>query len=428
VLDICTTSYNTAYLGPWATHYSKFLSQDLTQFLTYINDRNAYAISQVNANIPQVSFAITTATGGSPGADFSAPGPQITLDGDAWVNVQAIRINGGAPVPVTWIDDNSWRISVPVFFGPNNLLIEGLSSTGSVVGSDTIVITGTTGPSPASSTNTALTELMYNPPAGGAEFIELRNVSGNTVDFTGCYFSAGITYNFPAGTQVPAGGRILVVQSQTEFATAYPGFAGQIAGGDYGTAGTALSNGGETVTLTAANGSTIFSVTYSDGIASTDGGGRSLVRILASTNPSLNTYEWRPSVQAGGNPGSTDAVPFSGTPTADADNDGYNALTEYAFGTSDSSAISRPAPPVWPVNGVVFDLTIIRNAGADDAVIEPQFSSDLTTWSLPFGWDSLQSEATITPVAGGREQVHYGPLTYPAPESRKYFRLNVRAR
>ncbi|HWB03146.1 MAG TPA: hypothetical protein VG796_08995, partial [Verrucomicrobiales bacterium] len=67
-------------------------------------------------------------------------------------------------------------------------------------------------------------------------------------------------------------------------------------------------------------------------------------------------------------------------------------------------------------------------AGPDDAVIEPQFSTDLTTWSLPVGWDGVESEATITPVAGGKEQVHYGPLTYPPLPSRDFFRLNVRAR
>jgi hypothetical protein len=77
---------------------------------------------------------------------------------------------------------------------------------------------------------------------------------------------------------------------------------------------------------------------------------------------------------------------------------------------------------------VVFDLTIIRAAGADDAVIEPQFSSDLTTWSPPFGWAGLESNAVITPLPGGKEQVHYGPLTYPTSQPREFFRLNVRAR
>ncbi|HWB05851.1 MAG TPA: lamin tail domain-containing protein, partial [Verrucomicrobiales bacterium] len=364
VRDICTTTYKTSYMTPWAQHYTKFVNQDLTSFLTYINDRSNYALTQVNAAIPPVTFAITTATGGSPGANFSAPGPLVTLDGDAWVDVQAIRINGGEPVPVTWVDDNSWRISASIFFGPNNLLIEGLTSSGTVVASDTIVITGTTGPTPASSTNTALTELMYNPSAADAEYIELLNVSGNTVDFSGCYFSQGITYNFPAGTQVPAGGRILVVESQSGFAAAHPGYTGQIAGGDYASNGTALSNGGENLTLLAANGSVIFTTSYTDDYYGTDAGGRSLVRMLSSTNPSLTTYNWRPSVLVGGNPGGTDAVAFTGTAAADADKDGYNALTEYAFGTSDTDATSKPAPVVWPFLGVVFSLDITRAAGA----------------------------------------------------------------
>ncbi len=426
ILDICTTSFNSTYLGPWAAHYTKFVNQDFTAYMTFVNERNAYALTQVNAAIPPVAFTITTATGGSPGANFSAAGPLVTLDGDAWVNVQSIRINGGAPVPVTWTDDNSWRISVPVQFGPNNLLIEGLNSTGTVTGSDSIVITGTTATLPAASTNIALTELMYNPPAGGAEFIELLNVSTKPVDFTGCYFSAGITYNFPAGTQVPAGGRILVVQNRTEFAAAYPGFTGLLAGGDYAT--TALSNGGETVTLTGADGSVIFTVDYTDSLTSTDGNGRSLVRVLASTNPSLTTYEWRPSLQNGGTPGGTDAIPFTGNAAADADKDGYSALLEYAFGTSDTDAASFPPAVAIPVNGAVFNLTYTRAAGADDVIIEPQFSADLTTWSPPVNWESIRNSGTITPLAGGKEEVHYGPATLPPPGARYFFRFSIKMR
>jgi hypothetical protein len=424
VHDICTTSYNTTYLSPWAVHYSKFVNQDLTAFLSYISARNAHALSQVTANVPGVTFAITTATGGSPGANFSAPGPLVTLDGDGWVNVMHIRVNGGEPVAVTWLDDNSWRINLPVLFGPNPFLIEGLNSSGTVVGSDTITVTGTSATVAADSTNTTLSELMFNPPAGGAEFIELVNFSSSTVVFTNCYFSQGVTFNFAPGTQVLPGGRILIVQDQAAFAAAYPGFSGQIAAGAYGP-DTALSNGGESLTLLAADGSPIFSVSYSDDIVSTDGGGRSLVRILASTNPDTGAYDWRESLSPGGSPGGSDSVAFTGTAGADVDGDGFSALAEYAFGTSDTNAASFPASPAWPIAGNTLTLTIIRRAGADDAIIEPFLSDNLAAWSLPAGWTGT---GTVTTLAGGMESVAYPPLALPPTDPREFFRLTVRSR
>jgi hypothetical protein len=269
---------------------------------------------------------------------------------------------------------------------------------------------------------------MYNPAAGGEEFIELLNFSGNTVDFTGCYFADGIDYSFPAGTQLPANGRMLVVRSQAAFAIAYPGFAGLIAGGDYGTTGTALNNGGETLTLLDADGSTIFSVNFTDAIAATDGGGFSLVRMLPGSGPPPATHDFRASVQAGGSPGGSDAVAFTGSPGADGDNDGYPALAEYAFGTSDANPASAPPPLAWPLDGATFTLTYTRAAGADDAIIEPEFSDDATTWSLPAEWDALRDAAQITPFAGGREQVTFGPVLLPATGPREFFHLKIRRR
>jgi hypothetical protein len=428
VHDICTTSFNSGYMTPWAAHYTKFVNQNLSGFISYINTRNTFALGQVNTAVPNVAFTITTATGGSPGADFSAAGPVTNLEGDGWVNVAHIRVNGGAPVPVTWLDQNSWRISLPISFGPNPFLIEALNFSGAAVGSDTITITGTSGPAPASSANTALSELMYNPAAGGEEFIELLNFSGNTVDLTGCYFSAGIDYAFPAGTQVPSNGRILVVRSQAAFAVAYPGFTGLIAGGDYGTTGTALNNGGEVLTLLAADGSTIFSLDFTDAIDGTDGGGFSLVRMLSSSNPGTATHDLRRSVLAGGSPGGSDAVVFSGSPAVDVDRDGFPALAEYYFGTSDASASSVPLLIAGPLNGSTFSLTFTRTAGADDAIVEPEFSDDLAAWSLPAEWGAVRDAARITPLAGGREQVIFGPAPLPNTGPREFFHLKIRQR
>ena len=47
--NLCTTVFNTTYLQPWAVHYNKFLSEDLTTYMSYVSTRSgANAINAVN--------------------------------------------------------------------------------------------------------------------------------------------------------------------------------------------------------------------------------------------------------------------------------------------------------------------------------------------------------------------------------------------
>jgi Lamin Tail Domain len=236
---------------------------------------------------------------------------------------------------------------------------------------------------PASSTNIALTELNFNPPTPGEEFLELLNLSGFAVELTGCRFTQGIEYTFPQGTQLAPGARLVLVENRTAFSARYPAVTA-LAPGEY--APSNLSNGGETVTLLAADGlSNIFSVNYSDGIDSTDGGGSSLVRSLESTTPDLDQYAWRASTSVEGNPGGTDAIVFTGSAAADLDGDGFSALIEHAFRTSDLDASSRPAPPVFvqhPGAGT-WHVEFTTAAAADDVAITPEVSSNLSDWTTP---------------------------------------------
>ncbi|HUT13754.1 MAG TPA: lamin tail domain-containing protein [Thermoguttaceae bacterium] len=74
------------------------------------------------------------------------------------------------------------------------------------------------------------------------EFVELHNVANQPVDLSGWYFDRGITYTFPAGTTLPAGGYLVITQDMADFRAEY-GFdaRGQFEG--------KLSNDGETLTL-----------------------------------------------------------------------------------------------------------------------------------------------------------------------------------
>jgi hypothetical protein len=115
-----------------------------------------------------------------------------------------------------------------------------------------------------------------------------------------------------------------------------------------------FDNSGGTVVLYSPNGTEIFRFTYTDSVAGTDGDGRTLVRVLSSTNPDPLSYVWRASTGPGGNPGGSDSVAFSGAPSADLDGDGIqrssNTPLEAATSSSRTRRPGRLATIRWGTN------------------------------------------------------------------------------
>jgi hypothetical protein len=374
LLHMVNTGFNPGYLDDWMDHYSKFVNEDYrANFLPFVTQRETHIRTQISAAIPVVPFLITT----NGGNNYTEANSTTILAGDGWVNVATIRLAGGEPLTVTWTDDNSWSLTLPVLNGPNVFNLEARDGTGALVGTDSITVTGTGGVVPASSANLILTELNYHPVTAGEEFIEMQNVSAFTVDLGACTFTAGISYTFPAGTLVAPGARLLLVENRTAFTARYPTVPlASLAPGAYTPSN--LSNGGETLTLQAADGlSDVFSANYNDDIASTDGLGRSLVRAAGNGVPA--DYYWRESMADGGNPNTSDALPFTGDPLADLDFDNHSALIEYAFGTSDT--VWTPSTFFMAPNGTDPPITAAPLPNADFAALEFQSSSDLTNWS-----------------------------------------------
>ena len=243
---------------------------------------------------------------------------------------------------------------------------------------------------PADSNNTVVSEIMYNPdgPSEELEFIEFANTSTDPVDFSQVSFSAGLGFTFPVGTTVPPGGFVLVVHDQAAFEAHYgPGLpvAGEFAND------TSLDNGGETLTVLAADGSVIESFRYNDRCSwprSPDGDGPSLTRILPAGDPAL-PFSWRPSVADGGSPGTSDAIAFSGDPGADDDGDDLNALLEHAFGTSDATPETDLAG-LFNISGSPVAISIRQSLAADDVTWIVEESTDLVTWQ-PLGTFSLET-------------------------------------
>jgi hypothetical protein len=252
----------------------------------------------------------------------------------------------------------------------NNGVQLGNTVNGGTPVTTSVTITGTGGIFPAGPGNLVVSELHYNPAGSDdTEFLELLNITGATLDLSGCHFDEelgqGIAFTFANGVQVPAGGRIIVARKRAIFLAAYPGVS-PVALGEFEP--TALDNSGETLVLYAASGLEIFRFTYADSLAATDGGGRSLARVLSSTNPDPASYLWRASLADGGNPGATDAVAFTGSALADIDFDGLAALLEYALGTN----ASAPTAPPWSFTRDVsgnYLFTFPRALNADDVIL-----------------------------------------------------------
>lgn len=162
----------------------------------------------------------------------------------------------------------------------------------------------------ASADEVVVRELMYHPPSGKPEFLELENITANPIDLADWQID-GVGYQFPAfddahptNTFLLGFERILLTPvDEATFRLAYPqtppgvrfftGYAG------------ALSNGGETLTVRDKNGLVVTRIKYDDEgewPLSPDGVGHTLE--LVDAHEALDDpANWRASAERLGSPG-----------------------------------------------------------------------------------------------------------------------------
>ena len=427
--EICTTVFNQGYMAAWTSHYGGLLpGEDFAGHLGYINARSNYILSAINNSIPPVNFAITT----NGGANFTTAASPVVLAGQGWVDVREIRLAGSSvPLDVTWTSQSGWEVSVPLTAGLNPIVLEALDHAGSIVGSDSIVVTNTGGIEQPTSSTLVISKIYYNPPGSdeSTEYVELMNVSANfTLDLSNLAFTEGITGVIPGGTLLAPGGRVLLVKSLTAFEAAF--------GTGFPVAGTfpnSLDNGGELLELRRADGAVLHSFVYSDlppWPAEADGDGYSLVLADPWGSPDhADPLSWRASLVAGGGtPGVSDSESYEDWKAAngnhgddeDLDGDGFTTREEYFLGGDPRVADQGLAPSFVIDAGGTILMSVTRRVTAENAGVNPEVSDDLVAWDIDTSATFLGN--VRLPGSPARDRLSFR-LTPPATAGRYFARF-----
>ncbi|MGI9455914.1 MAG: lamin tail domain-containing protein, partial [Aeoliella sp.] len=389
LLDIINTTYNSTYMSTWTSHYGSVQGSGFGSQLSFIAGRSAFVANQLPSQIP---FEITT----NGGNNFSTASDSVTLTGDGWIDVREIHVNGQLnPLPITWLDADTWEVTVPVAFGANNLMLEALNHQGEIVGTDSIAVTSTFNGPTSPLDVLRISEINYNPadpsPTESAagftnneefEFIELVNIGSTTVSLSDVLFeqinggSEGLDFDFSTGavTSLEPDERVVIVENLAAFESRYGTglqVAGQWSGG--------LSNSSETLTVTV-NGTILHQFAYDDDwYPSTDNGGYTL-QIIDATNPDLASWaqqaSWRASALLGGTPGAAEAPPLPG----DYNTDGSVTVADYVL---------------W--NSTFGSTTDLRADGNENNVVD---TADYAIWRDHLGQTTPASVAAPVEASG----------------------------
>ena len=176
-----------------------------------------------------------------------------------------------------------------------------------------VVVAVLTFPATLRAEQVVFSEIMYHPPAGGYEFVEVQNLTSTPFDIASWRLSGGVDYQFAAFSSgaasrsfLKAFERIVICETDpTTFRNAY-GLPAAIR--VFGPWSGNLDNGGERVTLKDKNGVTRCTVRYDNKDlwpVAADGTGHSLV--LKNDSRKIDDYRlWKASPTATSTPGSSE--------------------------------------------------------------------------------------------------------------------------
>ena len=323
LLDITQTTYNNEVLDPWIDHYTEITNVDVGDFLKgYVRRRSEFVLQELDKVAPSIEFQIST----NDGASLEIPDKQVDIEGTGWINVHELRVNGAEPQDVTWTDESTWTVTVPLDPGENLVSLEAVDLHGRIVGTDSITITSSVTDRPLSQF-LRLTEIMFNPPRPSQrelsldpswqnddfEYLEFTNSSPDrTLDLSGVKITDGPRepFEFVPGQRLQPGERLLVVVNALAMEARY-GNSLNIAGEYQGK----LDNQGERIRIEDPFGKALIDFRYDSGDPwpqSADGIGASLELVDPSATPANGLgkfHQWRGSLEYGGSPGNEAADP-----------------------------------------------------------------------------------------------------------------------
>ena len=297
---------------------------------------------------------------------------------------------------------------------------------------------------PADSTNLLVTELHYHPVepttpaelaasanADNYEFLELLNTGTTAINLSNCTFDRGLSFTFPLGTSLDVGERAVIVRDAAAFTARY-GTSATILGEFANT--TNLSNGGENLTLLAANGTTIFNFTYNDKTPwpeEADGDGPSLTLIDPDNTLATelgDASKWKASLLTHGTPGQAETTggftyeqwaqqvfgnsndPHTAA-TAIAPGETLPNLIRYAQGDDLNNSPLAQAM-IADHNGQPYlTLTYQARVPLNDANLVPQISTNLITWENSTVLLSTTPNGDGTETISVRDALPYDPAT-----------------
>lgn len=306
-----------------------------------------------------------------------------------------------------------------------------------------------------SSSNLVISEIHYHPGAPTTaevvagfsdpddfEFIQLKNIGGQTLDLSELSFTDGIGFDFATGlvSSLAPDATVIVVRSLDAFRFRYGGsfdslLAGQFAGG--------LSNGGEQIVLETPS-EVIRSFSYGDSLPwpeCADGDGVSLILLAPASNPDHSlAVNWIGSAQIGGLPGGQprsltyaewQAYSFapgqSSGPEDDPDLDGLPNLIEFYLGSlpgkNDASNHAPQGSLVDDGGEKYLTLTFSEVAGQSGLNGSVQVSTDLENWSSDP--EDIMELLPVLPNGNGSIQRTFRVLTPLSADAKQFVRLRV---
>jgi len=250
------------------------------------------------------------------------------------------------------------------------------------------------------------------------EFLEIRNTGASSVDLSGWQVSDAVSYTFPAGTSIPAGGYKVIARNPTRLQTVYA------IGGVLGPYSGVLGNGGESVKLRDSGGTLVDSVSYSPsfpwaGAADAMGAGSALYGF--SFYP--YQYKGRSLERVSATANSNDPANWLASPLATGPTPGR------------ANTITRVDP-----KPVVIAYTALQSADdsptirASQAVrVDVTFSSSLTLSNVQLEWflddinSTSETHSFVVMTSQGNNRWTTAPSTIPGQVDRSIVRWRILA-